>query len=63
MPATDADIIRWQLKCLKEVASKLTERELELLISFEGQFDRKGTLSSQPGGQMEVLENIYKRRT
>ena len=60
MPATEADIIRWQLKCLAQAASDLTERELELIASFEDQFKQKGRLSER---QMEVLEDIYRRRT
>jgi hypothetical protein len=61
MTATDADIIRWQLKCLAEADSgPMTEKEIELLLSFEGQFKRSGKLSAR---QMEILEEIYKRRT
>ena len=60
MPATEADIIGWQLKWLAEAASDLTERELELVASFEDQFKKKGRLSER---QMEVLEDIYRRRT
>lgn len=59
MPANDADIIKWQLRCLREEGEKLTEGEMRLLISFEGQFERKGSLSEK---QMECLEEIYKRR-
>ena len=58
--ATDADIIKWQLKCLSEAASDLREGELGLIASFEHQFKRKGGLTER---QMEVLEDIYKRRT
>jgi len=58
--ATDADIIRWQLKCLSQAASSLTESEVNLVASFEDQFKRRGGLSER---QMEILEDIYKRRT
>ena len=58
--ATDADVIKWQLKWLTESASALTNSEINLVISFEDQFKRKGTLSER---QMEILEDIYKRRT
>jgi len=58
MPATDAEIIKWQLKYLAENAEHLSESEMNLLISFEGQFKRWETLSQR---QMEVLEDIYKR--
>ena len=60
MSATDADIIKWQLKCLGEVAGSLTESEMKLVISYEDQFKRNNWLSKR---QMEVLEDIYKRRT
>ena len=60
MTATDATIIEWQLRCLRESGENLTEGEMNLLISFEEQFKRKGTLSEK---QMEILEEIYKRRT
>lgn len=60
MPATDADIIKWQLKCLAEHTDEMSTREMELLISFEEQFKRKGGLSER---QMTILEDIYKRRT
>ena len=60
MPATEADIIKWQLRFLSEAASSLTESELNLVSSFEEQFKRKGALSTR---QMEILEDIYKRRT
>ena len=59
-PATEADIIRWQLKCLAEHTDQMSVKELELLISFEEQFKRKGSLSER---QMEILEEIYTRRT
>jgi hypothetical protein len=59
-PATDADIIKWQLKCLREAGDSLTESEMNLLISFEEQFKRRNSLSDR---QMEILEEIYKRRT
>jgi hypothetical protein len=59
MTATDADIIKWQLKCLREEGSSLSKSEMNLLISFEQQFQRKGSLSNR---QMEILEEIYKRR-
>jgi hypothetical protein len=58
--ATEADVIRWQLKCLADVASELSEGELTLVISFGDQFARKGTLSER---QKEVLYEIYKKRT
>jgi len=58
MPATDADIVKWQLKYLTENAEHLSENEMNLLISFESQFKRWETLSQR---QMEVLEDIYKR--
>jgi len=58
--ATVEDVIRWQLKCLANVASELTEKELELVASFGDQFARKRTLSER---QLEILEEIYKRRT
>lgn len=60
MSATDADIIKWQLKCLREEGEHLTESEMNLLISFEEQFQRKGSLSEK---QMAILEEIYRRRT
>lgn len=60
MPATNADIIKWQLKCIRENGSDLTEGEINLVISFERQFENRGTLSAK---QMEILEEIYKRRT
>ena len=60
MPASDADIIKWQLKWIGENASELTPSELELVISFEEQFKRRGSLSPR---QMEILEEIYARRT
>jgi hypothetical protein len=59
MTASDAQIIEWQLKCLREEGESLTESEMNLLISFEEQFKRKGYLSAR---QMEILEEIYKRR-
>jgi hypothetical protein len=58
MPASDAEIIRWQMKYLTEHADDLSEGEMRLLISFEDQFKRHDTLSMR---QMEVLEDIYKR--
>ena len=58
--ATDADIIKWQLKCLAEVAEKLSESTLKLVISYEEQFKRNNRLSER---QMEVLEDIYKQHT
>lgn len=58
--ASNEDIIRWQLKCLANVASDLTEKELDLVASFGDQFAYKRTLSVK---QMEILEEIYKRRT
>jgi hypothetical protein len=60
MPATDANIIKWQLRFIRENADKLTEGELNLCASFEEQFNHKGILSDR---QMEILEEIYKRRT
>ncbi|MFH1183856.1 MAG: hypothetical protein V1755_02310 [Chloroflexota bacterium] len=59
-PASEADVIRWQLKCLKELSDQCTTREFDLLISFEEQFNRQGTLSER---QMEILEEIYLRRS
>ena len=53
-------LIEWQLRWIKENADELTEREMELCISFEEQFKRNGTLSDR---QLEILEEIYKRRT
>jgi len=53
-------IIDWQLKCLTEQGTNLSASEINLLISFEEQFKKKGILSSN---QMIVLEEIYKRRT
>jgi hypothetical protein len=58
--ATEADVIRWQLKCLADVASELTASELDLIISFGNQFAKKQTLSER---QREILYEIYKRRT
>lgn len=60
MPATSADIIKWQLRCLQEHTDEMSVRELELIISFEEQFKRNGRLSER---QMEILEEIYARRT
>jgi hypothetical protein len=60
MPATEADIIRWQLRCIKEHASELTDSELKLVISFEGYFNRKGYLTIN---QAPILTEIYERRT
>ena len=60
MTASDADIIKWQLKCLTEHTDEMSTRELELIISFEDQFKRNGRLSER---QMEILEEIYTRRT
>jgi hypothetical protein len=60
MTATDADIIKWQFKFLRESGDSLTESEMNLLISFEEQFKKRGSLSKR---QMEILEEIYKRRT
>ncbi len=39
-------------------SDQFTERELELLESFERQFQRGWVLSSK---QVEILEDIYKR--
>jgi hypothetical protein len=58
--ATDADIVRWQLRFIKENSDKLTEGEMKIIISFEEQFNRKGFLTNN---QMPILEEIYKRRT
>jgi|WetSurSiteA1Bulk_404760.scaffolds.fasta_scaffold14690_5 hypothetical protein len=52
-------IIDWQIRCLLREGT-MSESELNLLISFEKQFKRTGTLSER---QMEVLESIYKRRS
>ena len=60
MTATDADIIKWQLKCLAENYDEMTPWEVSLVISFEEQFKRRGNLSER---QMEILEEIYTRRT
>ena len=60
MTATDADIIKWQLRFIKDTADKLSESEMNLLISFEKQFNRCGKLSER---QMQILEEIYLRRT
>jgi hypothetical protein len=60
MKADDATIIKWQLKCLVDSGENLTEREIGLLLSFENQFKARGTLSER---QMEILEEIYKRRS
>lgn len=59
MSASEFEIIKWQLKCLISEREQLTESELNLIASFEEQFRRKGTLSAR---QMEILEEIYKRR-
>jgi len=57
-------LIKWWLKCLYQVASDLTDRELELVSSYEEQFlqneNREERLTKR---QMKVLEDIYKRRT
>lgn len=58
MPATETDLIKWWLKCLAE--ADMSPRESDLVISFEEQFKRKGSLSER---QMEILEEIYTRRT
>jgi hypothetical protein len=58
--ADDSTIIAWQLKCLRDAGSELTRSEIGLLVSFESQFQNRGTLSEK---QMEILEEIYKRRT
>lgn len=58
--ADDATIIKWHLRCLREAGNTLTNSEINLLISFEQQFQERGTLSSK---QMIILEEIYKRRT
>jgi hypothetical protein len=60
MTATDADVIKWQLRFIKENADLLTESELTLCVSFDEQFQRRGKLSEK---QMEILEEIYRRRT
>ena len=60
MAASESDIIKWQLKWIGENASELTANELELVISFEEQFKRGGSLSPR---QSEILEEIYTRRT
>lgn len=60
MTASDSELIKWQLKWLGQNASELSERESELVISFEDQFTRNGRLTER---QMEILEEIYKRRT
>lgn len=59
MTVSDYELIKWQLKCLCDAGSDLTEREINLLISFEEQFKRRNTLSVK---QMDILEEIYKRR-
>lgn len=53
-----ATFIRWRLKYLAECGDDLTDSELKLLVSFEDQFKKKGTLSER---QLEVLEEIYKK--
>lgn len=58
--AEDSELIKWQLRWIRENASELTESELTLCASFEEQYNRNGTLSER---QMEILEEIYKRRT
>lgn len=60
MTASDADIIKSQLRFIRENADALTEKELELPSSFEKQFNLRGKLSKR---QMEILEEIYRRRT
>ena len=59
-PASDADIIRWQLKCLAQESDQLTDSEFGWVVKFEQDFETKGFLTDR---QMEVLEDIYKRRS
>ena len=60
--ATDADVIKWQLRFIAEATGegKLSPYEMNLVISFEEQFEKNGRLSEK---QMRVLEDIYTRRT
>jgi hypothetical protein len=58
--ASDSDVIKWQLRFIKENAESLTESELTMCASFEDQFQKRGKLSER---QMQILEEIYKRRT
>jgi len=60
--ASDADVIKWQLRFITEAAGegKLSSSEMNLVISFEEQFNKNGRLSEK---QMEVLREIYERRT
>jgi hypothetical protein len=55
-----AEIISYQLKALAHPVEELTDGEVSILVSYEYQFGYKGTLSPR---QMEVLEEIYMRRT
>ena len=56
--ATKEDVIRWQLKCLANVASEMTENDLNWAVKMGDSFARKGSLSDR---EMEVLESIYKK--
>ncbi len=58
MSASEKELAKWWLKYLGDVASELSEGEMNLLISFEDQFKRSSKLTPK---QMEVLEDIYKR--
>jgi hypothetical protein len=60
MTATDADMIKWQLRCIRENGDRLTDSELKLCASYEEQFIRKNWLSER---QMIILREIYERRT
>jgi len=56
--ATIEDVIRWQLKCLANVASDMAENDLNWAVKMGDSFARKGSLTDR---EMEVLENIYKK--
>ncbi len=58
MPATENDIIHWQLKRLIEEASELTENELDWTSRLQQRFERTGRLSKR---EQEILEDIYKK--
>lgn len=49
-----------RIKCLLETMDHdyLTEKQLDLIISFEEQFKKRGTLSDR---QCEILESINKQ--
>lgn len=56
--ASKEEIIRWQLKCLANVAGDMAPNDLDWAVKMGDSFARKGFLSDR---EMEVLESVYKK--